>query len=52
MDWLFMVFNVNPDVAVCFAYEWTMGVTAAVRDFARGCVAYKSYRKHRLFTPA
>jgi hypothetical protein len=32
IDWLFSAYNANPDAAVCLAYEWTMGVTAAVRS--------------------
>jgi hypothetical protein len=31
MDWLFSMYNTNPDFAICFAYEWTTGLTAAVR---------------------
>jgi hypothetical protein len=30
MDWLFAAYNINPDIAICFSYEWTTGVTAAV----------------------
>jgi hypothetical protein len=48
MEWLFAAYNINPDIAICFSYEWTTGVTAAVcycagvchaielRDFAGG----------------
>jgi hypothetical protein len=32
IDWLFSAYNANPDVAICLAYEWTIGVTAAVRN--------------------
>jgi hypothetical protein len=37
MDWLFAAYNINPDIAICFSYEWTTGVTAAVRYCAGVC---------------
>jgi hypothetical protein len=39
MDWLFTAYNTNPDLATCFSYEWTTGVTAAVCYCAGVCNA-------------
>jgi hypothetical protein len=50
MDWLFFAYNAVPDVAICFAYEWTMGLTAAVRGFAGVCFAVGSHKEFRLST--
>jgi hypothetical protein len=51
IDWLFSTYNANPDVAICLAYEWTMGVTAAVRTSTSGCDAIEAQRRCRWSTP-
>jgi hypothetical protein len=51
MDWLILAYRANPDVAICFAYEWTTGITAAVRVLAGVCVALGFYIERRWSMP-